>query len=454
MKYSKYLLAPLVAVVLLSLSTSTALGQDDTWRVVVLDVPGGGTQPFKEELSKGIPVEIKPQSWFIDQVRSRGFKVQKIMQRPGDLKWVLNGANIKYVVYLAPLGDNQFEARVVERATATPEFKIKVPRSNEGLNAEIAKQLAAEIKTKWGFDADSASPKAEDKSTPPKTPESEDTEQAPEPEPTPETEQKESDTGDGDEEPSLKAEVTDEQEEQKETQMPARATGEAFYEFSLIADFPKRDLLVGDFPQGGYLFEASTYPSGRLSITAFPFDSDSSAASPLGFYLDAQYGTKSYSFQDETGTQQDLSYGHLEGEFGLAARFGQVRFLLGARHRSLSSDNEEFLPTMSHTAVVGGAQFNSPLTQRIDIKGGAKFAPVVVHSSGVEAFGNSVSTVGFYGNAGFDVDITSSIAATGGYRFSVLRMGYEGQGDREFSDSEGTDLFHGPFIGVTYRLSP
>src|SRR5690554_6116736 len=75
-----------------------AQSQETGVRVVLLDVPYGGTELAMEELSKIEGLDVRESAWFYNQVKGRGFHTEGIESKPKDLRWVMSGSSIVWII--------------------------------------------------------------------------------------------------------------------------------------------------------------------------------------------------------------------------------------------------------------------------------------------------------------------------------------------------------------------
>src|SRR5690554_4518644 len=97
-------------------------------RIAILDVPGGGSDLLSDAVSKLDNVVVEDQAWFLEQIQGRAFKAKGIMSRPEDLKWLMDGAKITYILYLAAGEDDAspYTARLVGAQTGEPVHQFTV----------------------------------------------------------------------------------------------------------------------------------------------------------------------------------------------------------------------------------------------------------------------------------------------------------------------------------------
>ncbi|MEZ4460810.1 MAG: hypothetical protein R3E66_13980 [bacterium] len=133
-------------LVALCLFSMPALAEDGDLNVAVLDVPGGGTELLTKGIDEIDGVVVRDQKWFLGEITSRGISPKRILRRTKDLKWVIKGANIKIIVYLAKSEDEtKYDVGLMdESGTNAKEFQVDVTES--GLSEPGVKLIVAELR--------------------------------------------------------------------------------------------------------------------------------------------------------------------------------------------------------------------------------------------------------------------------------------------------------------------
>ena len=125
--------------------SGTSSGDGQTHRLVLLDVPGGGTDKLQSALEEVGSFEFKHQAWFVQQIRKRAIEAKGIMGRPDDLKWLMQQAEVDYILFLAPADQSTYRANLVEPSTGKPGMTTTVDRTNQGLSSAGSRLIATEI---------------------------------------------------------------------------------------------------------------------------------------------------------------------------------------------------------------------------------------------------------------------------------------------------------------------
>lgn len=408
-----------------------AQAQSDEARLVVLDVPGGGTERLTEALGTIEGVELYDQAWFIEQLQERGFKASGIMNRPKDLHWVMKGASIDYVIFLKPEGEDTYAANVVEEKTGEPALTFSIDRTDKGLSeagAELARREIADFLGK--AEPEAAIARVD--------------EEVDEPEPVDPNEIRR-------------------QAAQRDKEILERLSKDWLWaraKFRML----RRDLSVADANRHVLAHESPMYPGLEAMVEAYPLGSVDPEYAPAGFYLSYTHGFDSVAVTNAEGEDQTISITHLEIEGGSIYRIdsplgrqssainARVRIKAGVRYVADLPDDNPVLPETSNTQLVFGGMLNYPaIFDRFAVQGQLEFIPLAFWGGGQAEFGESSFTYGFAARLGALYAWTDHFGLEFGYGFRVLRTTFEGSGASEFEDAQAFELVQGLDVGVLYQ---
>ncbi len=429
----RLLLALVATTAAIFLAPDEAHAQDTSYRIVLLNVPGGGTDKLSEGL-KGIEgVTLEDQGWFIEEVKSRGITPRKILRRPKDLRWVIDGAEIDYIVYLKGEGDETYIANFIGQ-DGTVDQEVEVDRTSEGLTESGVKIIVDEATKLLG-----ASTGTTEVATVDEGPEAQTEEETLSPN-------------------ELLAKRKAEQEARVE-----RLSRDWLFA-SLSGRFLKRDLTLSGANGAVLNYHSQFYPAVGADVEAYPFSSDPDAAD-VGLYADFMMGFASVKAPVEDPTVvEDVSISHLEVEggpkFRLVSPLGQeggatmikASVKLGVRYTSFSVDPNRSLPSTSLVSVVIGAAVSYPVfTPGFAIQGEFELVPIGFWGTSAEFFGESSSTYGFASGLGGIYAFSPNLGLKFGYKFRTDRTSFSGNGELDFVDTEAFELVQGAELGVFYQ---
>jgi hypothetical protein len=389
---------------------NVVVAQETTDFLVVLDVPGGGAEDLITELKKIEDIRVEGQTWFLKEVQDRGIAPRRILRRPKDLRWVMRGATIRYLIFLEK-SEGGFTANFVGE-TGEAEESIAVagdPLTAEGINTVVTlarKKLGKEAK------------------------------------------------------PVVTAVVEDLEPEPEEVVIqppvvePASVSSE-WLDITVGAEMLKRDLVVGGKNGGVLTYTSQLYPGGQLRVDGYPGGEDEA----IGFFLRGLVGLGSVS---SAGVSSGVL--HIDAEAGpsyrvrnqvgkeTSRRVIETRFYGGGRFTNYSTD-AVVLPSTSLVALmVGGSVLIPALTDGFTVTGSVELTPFGLWLTGKEGFGTSSLTYGFGASLGGNYAFSSTMALTFDYSLRLDRTSFSGVGTLGFEGAEALELLQGLFVGLELKL--
>ncbi|MGM0555369.1 MAG: hypothetical protein ACQEVA_03225 [Myxococcota bacterium] len=434
----------LLALLLLSfVAPGTATAQDDEsagpTRVAVLDVPGGGTEPLLEKLGSISDLEILRQEWFIKQIQNRGFDAKGIMRRPKDLKWVMDGGDLDYVLFLAPVSEQSYEARIVGKDGEVVK-KLSADRTPDGLSESGADLIRREFQDFL----DANKPKV----------------------------QKLGNAG-GQQDQQAK---TDEDEDLDPNELKARASTEKDATSKALstnwlwatgsARFMQRGFNVVGSNEETLSYKSGFYAGAHVNVEAYPFGMTNADFQAVGLYADFRYGGDSVSVLQENDATEPvpMNISHLEFAAGVSLRGENpardmdsdpdphTRLNIGIRTVSMNLDPNVQLPSISHFHLTVGGKLDYPfLTDGLYASVGAEVTPVGFLQNGEELFGETSSSFGMSGELGLLYKFSDSIGISTMYDARLFRTVFEGEGTANFQNANALELVQGFSAGLQYH---
>lgn len=433
--------AVLCASLFFDIAEASAQDSDQSTRMVLLNVPGGGTESVAETLLEIEGVELRDQDWFIKEIKKRGMSPKRIMSRPKDLVWIMKGGSVDYILYFQSEGE-AFRATVVGEG-GEPVSDFSIDRTSDGISEAGLRIIKLEVEELLGvaasqvdIDAEIARREAEKEAakSAPKDPE--------------------------DVRKAALAEKAAVEERLSEDWLWARANVRMF----------KRDIAYSGASGASLTYKSGFYPGFSLNVEAYPTALFDAEGAGVGVMLDYAMGFDSVTFegrnQDGSGTEEVSSpIGHMELEGGIIYRLDspigssggtntvRVRVKVTGRHERYTVDDERALPSLTRTSVVAGATISHPVViPELAVQGFFEFIPAGFNHAGAELFGSSSAfTYGFATGIGGLFSITDAFAALLGYRFRITRPSYEGSGSSDFEDTTGFELVQGLHLGILYQ---
>lgn len=417
------------------LTTSAAAEEDNsTIRIAVLDVPDGGTDLLAENIAAIDNVEVERQGWFLEQITERGFSAQGIMTRTEDLKWLMQGSDLHYVLYLAPsANDSLYSARLVSDEAGEVAFEFEAERSENGISRSASQLAAGEVSD---FLERQESARSE-------------------------------------QDAAERAQVEREAAENRINKVREQESAERERaRVSFSRDWLKigarglglrRDLSVTGQNKGVMAYDSSLYAGFGLSAEAFPIGMSNEELAGIGFYLDYVQGFDSVIVLDTESNETPVSILHLELEGGMLYQIGdplrlratdeaRVSLSIGVRHTNLGADANPMLPSLSHTSFLVGARVNRNLfSESFELNAGFAVAPFGIYGTGAELFGVSSFTHGASGDLGVALNVSDAIAITAGYEMRLQYTSFTGSGDLDFEEANSIELVQGFSAGLRYQ---
>jgi hypothetical protein len=433
----------LLSALIVLFVSATAVAQGDkaegTTRMVLLNVPGGGTERVAETLLSIGNMELRDQDWFIKEIRKRGMTPKRIMSRPKDLVWIMQGGDIDFILYFQGEGE-EFQGTVVgEEGMKVDEFKLD--RTSDGISEAGLRIIKLEIEELLGVAASQIDIDEE----------------------IAKREAAKKEAAEAPDDPADARRKAIEERRALEERLSkdwiwARANARMF----------KRDLVYAGADGAILTYKSGFYPGFSFNVEAYPTALFNPEGAGVGLMLDYAMGFDSLTFEaaGDGGTEAvTQSIGHMEIEGGLIYRLDspigsdggtntvRVRVKLTGRHERYTLEDERALPSLSRTTVVAGATVSHPvLIPELAVQGFFEFLPFGFNQTGAELFGDTSGyTYGFATGVGGLFELTEAFAVIFGYRFRVTRPSYVGDGELDFNDTTGFELVQGLHLGILYQ---
>jgi hypothetical protein len=401
------LLIGLIGLLVFSASAPARAQADGPRRTVVLDVGESGGETLRDVIGGVDDIEVKDQKWFVRQIRKHDVRAHKIMKRPRDLRVVMSGGEIDYVIAVIP-EDDTFEGAFYD---STGE---QVHRFTLEGGGEFSQTRAEEVRGEFeqflgvGF-AMGEEEVAQEAPAEPVEP--------------------------ADPEPVRTADTS--------ATLPA---GElAWLTIEPAARLFKRDLSFVGEGGAALTFRSAFYPGASFDGAIFPSNAMFGDVG-IGGYLTGALGFDSLTTGDDS-----LPIMHLEGAGGVALRLpasADLRVRLGGRHARYTLDSNDALPSLTQTLITAGFRASHQFGA-IVLDGLLEVIPFGVHGSDARLFGESSRLMGFSGGLTLRYEFSDVLGAAIGYSFRAIRSRFPGDGTLEFRDTVGFELVQGPRVGIT-----
>lgn len=411
----------LLVLVVFGVSPSVfAEESEPTIRVVVLTVPGGGTEVLGEKIDALEGVEMLPQAWFVAEVKKRGIKTKGLMKRSSDLKRVMQGAEVMRLVFVTEEDGARYLVTFLgDDGEARREFKLD--QTEAGLDEAGADKVVAELKDDLGL---VTQPQVQDV---PVLDEPEVVEVKPEP-----------------------------------VVVATGLRGTEGWKVEAAARLIKRDLGVNGANGAVLTYPSQFYPGGDFRFSYFPGGKGSSTSTGVSMRVIAGLASVS-SAVDPGQTPESKPVFHLEGELladhrvvlgrSGAGERDSVRFDLlgGARFVSFAID-QGALPATSEIALILGAKASTrALSPELTLFGGVQLTPFGMWLTGADAFGESSLGYGFGASFGGEYAFSETFGLGFGYEARFDRTSFSGQGSLDYLEAEAFELVQGVTLGVVYQ---
>lgn len=390
---------------------SLATAQEDV-RVVVLDV-GAGTPQLESAIGEVPTVEVRDQAWFVEQIRDTGYEPRKIFERPTELRFVMVGSGVDWVVALRADEKRWVGAFFDESGEAKVEFELD--RSGD-LTAANADTVRAYLESELGIE------RRQETVEPAVAPE---TQAEPEVESEP-----------GRNEAADSAVVT---ADAQESTRAGDRDGAPHLRAQASAALLKRDVTYAGTNSALLTFRSAFYPGAKLEVGYFGI-----ADGIIGVSASVVAG-----FDQIQGDGDTASVRHLEGELSMHATFGDhASVRLGGRHVRFDLSANDVLPSTHVTLLRLGLHFERSLGP-VFVEAAADAYPFgVVGASAL--FGESALAYGFGGRLAMRYPLGELWGLLAGCDFRTVRTDFTGAGTLDFRDTRAFELVWGPHVGITF----
>lgn len=449
----RWIVATLVAAAVVLSGSSAFADDDDLLRVVVVDIPDGDNRIVADELSHIEGLELMPYDDFIDEVQSRAFNPDTILDNSSDLSWVMDGSNIGLIINFEVEDDQAYRVDFITEEDASSEHDFLADRNAEGAvvrggAAIIRLELEQFLGERPQIVAEAlaqADPAQQD------------------------------DVDDDDDD----ADAVDPGSLDPEAMRQAAAEDEEAMREMLSRDWlwlrAHGRLFQKDFSAAAreavYTHKSGGFPGYELEVEAFPLGMNNPDMADTGFYASLNHGLYGLTIVDETGDEpeeQDASVNNLTLEAGAVYRLDspldqdnrQLRFRIGGRYEAFSVEDNPEVPSTAVASLVLGTRLVLPLlTDELALTAGADIAPLAFFTTGEELFGEQSFSYGFGAELGAIYEVMDGGFLSGGYTFRMMRSDFDGAGEPfgheahpvSFEDSEVFDLNQGLRLGFIYQ---
>ena len=416
-------------LVALCLFAMPVLGEEGDLNVAVLDVPGGGTELLTKGIDEIEGVVVRDQKWFLGEITSRGISPKRILRRTKELKWVIKGANIRLIVYLAKNADEtKYDVGLIDESGGNAkEFQVDVTET--GLSEPGVRFIVSEIRTLLNKPETTVALVEE----------------------TPEEPVDESDPLDLD--PTKQRERALEEKNQLQERLTkdwlvATIEGRVF----------SRELMVTSANGSQLSYSSAPYPGLEVKAEAFP-----------GAFVDPRYADIGFMLRIATGfgsvesTRKDPML-HIDTEVGPLFRLvsplgqdggttslrAQAKFTL--RYTSFIVDSPA-LPETSMIAPTLGASVAYPaFVPGLVITGCFDIVPFGVWGANLEGFGESAYTFSVSSGVGVLYAINKMLGIVAGFDVRFDRTSFTGKGGYGFDDARALEYLQSVHVGALITL--
>ena len=464
---------------LMTLRPAQAVAQDRA-RIVVMDVPGGGTIQLRTALAPDERAEVMNERWLLKQAQRRGIRSKRLIRDSKKLGWVMDGAKVDLIVNLERSRDKKtYEVQLItrEKAQAARTFTIDShfgaidKNGAEAVRAEVfgllgwAKKSAPEVKP---LDADPDKkgpdgPRSADGLPGPDTRKADGDKTA-------STSAKKKGTT-GARKVDLLGDPIDEDPDDPETirkRAVARqradedaASGRRWLWLQGGGELLKRDLSVLSPTTGAVLdYRSAFFPGYHLRAEVYPLASSPTAAGRFGIYGTFRQGFDSVVTTDEFGAQT-LSINHLQFELapsvllpvpGEGPGSHRVRLRAGVRRSSFSVQANSTIPATALTQVIIAGLVSYPVIFKgVWVHGAVEISPVGFWGDGLDQFGQDASTWGAGASFGVSLEATKVLSVGLFYDMAMSRSKFTGVGLAQFENAGGFELMQSVQLGLVYQ---
>lgn len=425
------LLVGLVGVVIAAFAfVAPAYAAEPDSLIVVLDVPGGGTETLVRAIDEIDGVSVQGQKWFLAEITSRGISPKRILRRPKDLKWVISGAGISHLVYLAKseADESLYDVGFIGESGEDVQ-KFTVELTETGLSEAGAKVVVTELRKILKKD-----------------------------------------------EKPVEVAVTQAVEVVEETETedvdPAEQRKRALEEKQRLQERLTKDWLVATLAGRVYSrtlmvtsgngtqlsYASAPFPGLELKTEAFPGAFADPDLADVGFILRVGAGAgKVESVASESMMMIDGEVGPL---FRLVSPIGQeggtssvrAQAKLTLRYTTFLVDSPA-LPETSMIAPTIGASVAYPvLAPGLVVTGYFDVVPFGIWGANLEGFGESSYSFSVSTGVGMVYAINKMLGVVAGFDVRLERTSFTGSGDLGFEDALGFEYLQSAHIGALLTL--
>jgi len=417
-------------------------------RLVVLNVPGGGTDSLRSQLVSIEGIALETQEWFVDAIKRHDLSPNGIMTDRERLRTVMQKSDIDYLLYLEP-DEDHYTAKLLEGPEVAAVVELEVERVDGGLPSSGAETVCEQMTAFFSSEDVGGTVMIEDSTG--ETSEDEETSGG--------EETSEGEAGSGDGAAAARSGTESESREAGHLDGPvvwwATARGRLF----------RRNFTVAGVGNALLTYTSGFYPGFELEVEVFPVAGAESLSAPLGIYATYNHGFETLpgSPGGEGTPTGAISATHLESEVGLAARLGgrlpagplgsisRLRLSVGGHLAWFVVEANDQLPTTSTvSAALGGRLTEQLVGDRLAVRAGLKLFPFTTFLKGGGLFGDSSYTNGFAARLGLLYAISDHVGLVGGYRFRLHHSRFRGQGASGFRNAEAFELVQGIDVGIQY----
>jgi hypothetical protein len=424
----------------------SAQAQEAPLKVVLMKVPDGGTLKLRDALRKVPGISLQPEDWFFEEAKKRGLGGQgrKLLVKPKDLGYLMDGAQIEVIVYTErKRGEEGYRVALFTRKDAKPARKFEAEGDEDGLTEAGAETIRAELA---GLLGKTKKPEPVEPDPDPIEPDPDPVEPDPvEPDPVDDAE-------------ALRQRLIAEQRAKR------GASGAPWVFVGAGARFIKRDLGVGGVNGAVLSYRSAFYPGYELTAELYPISlAEQGGTGALGLYLNFVNAFDSVGVIAGDGQPASLGLTQLQFEGGPSWRLDsplnqgggsaiQVRLRASVRWASYAIDPNASLPATSQTSIVLAGMVDYPVVfENFFIHGHFEFIPFNIWGTGADQFGQEPSSYGVGTGLGGKVLVNPSFAIQFGYTFNMLRSSFTGTGAADFEGANAFELVQGLQVGIGYQ---
>lgn len=429
------------------LSTSLAWADDEVapMRVVLVDVPGGGTELIEEVMADiALDFDVRSQDWFADQAKQRAFNAAEIIDKPSDLVWVMDGSNIDLIIDVKEQSAEDYQVRFIVADGAETEREFFADRGHSGsLRRGGAMIIRFQLEDFLDARPNLAASVVDDEQP--------------------------DETSDEDEE----ADISDPQAMRERAAQDREDLMEHYSRdwvwVRVHGRWFQKDFSVAS-RDAVFTFRSGGFPGFELDVEAFPLGMSNPDMVEAGFYLTYNHGVQSLNLhtEGEQSAAQSVSVHNLTVEGGALYRLDtpldesnrQLRFKIGGRYEAFSITDNASIPSTAKAGLVLGTRLVLPvMLDEFAVTAGLDIVPAAAFLEGSQFFGADSFTYGFGSELGILYEVFDNGFMSAGYSFRVMRTEFTGDGDPlgeegnpvVFADSEAFDLNQGLRAGFVYQ---